>query len=105
LLAAIQEATALPEDALPRMPHVPRPVVSDAARKRIDALRKWRAEEAARLGLDVSVVLPQRLLEQVAEKPPSRAEDLLGIEGFRKWRVGAFGAGIVAAASDPAPRR
>ena len=101
LLVAIQEAAALPEDSLPRMPHVPRPVVSDATRRRIEALKKWRTEEAARLALDVSVVLPQRLLEQVAEKPPHRAEDLLRIEGFRRWRVQAFGPALVTAAQAP----
>jgi len=105
LLAGVLEAAAMPEDALPRMPHVPRPVVSDATRRRIEALKKWRTDEAARLGLDVSVVLPQRLLEQVAEKPPSRAEDLLDIESFRRWRVSAFGASIVAAATAQTPQR
>ena len=103
LLAGIQEASALPEDTLPRMPHVARPVVTDATRRRIEALKKWRTAESVRLGLDVSVVLPQRLLEQVAEKPPGRAEDLLRIEGFRRWRVAAFGPSLVAAASAPPP--
>ena len=98
LLAGVQEAAGLPEDALPRMPHTPRPVVTDTTRRRIEALKKWRTEEALRLGLDVSVVLPQRLLEQVAEKPPAGAEDLLRIEGFRRWRVAAFGPSLVAAA-------
>ena len=103
LLAAVQEAAAMPDEALPRMPHVPRPVVSDATRRRIDALKKWRTDEGARLGLDVSVVLPQRLLEQVAEKPPARAQDLLRIEGFRRWRVATFGDALVAAAVAPPP--
>jgi ribonuclease D len=103
LLAAIQEAAALPDEALPRMPHTPRPVVTDTTRRRIEALKKWRTEEAARLGLDVSVVLPQRLLEQVAEKPPARAEDLLRIEGFRRWRVATFGPSLAAAAIAPLP--
>ena len=101
LLAGVQEAAGLPEDALPRMPHTPRPVVTDTTRRRIEALKKWRTEEALRLGLDVSVVLPQRLLEQVAEKPPAGAEDLLRIEGFRRWRVAAFGPSLVAAATAP----
>jgi ribonuclease D len=103
LLSAIQEAVALSEDALPRMPHTPRPIVTDTTRRRIEALKKWRTVEAARLGLDVSVVLPQRLLEQVAEKPAARAEDLLRIEGFRRWRVAAFGESLAAAASAPLP--
>jgi ribonuclease D len=75
--------------------------VSDATRRRIEALKKWRTDEGARLGLDVSVVLPQRLLEQVAEKPPARPEDLLRIEGFRRWRVAAFGPALVTAAVAP----
>ena len=103
LLSAIQEAAALPDDALPRMPHTPRPIVTDATRRRIEELKKWRTAEAARLGLDVSVVLPQRLLEQVAEKPAARAEDLLRIEAFRRWRVAAFGESLAAAASAPLP--
>ena len=103
LLAGIQEAAALSEDALPRMPHVARPVVTDATRRRIEALKKWRTAESLRLGLDVSVVLPQRLLEQVAEKPPARAEDLLRIEGFRRWRVAEFGPSLAAAATAPLP--
>ena len=101
LLDAIREAVALPEAALPRMPSVPRPPVpSEAARARIEALRRWRAAEAARLGIDISVVLPQRLLEQVAERPPARPEDLLRIEGFRRWRVAELGEGIVRAVSE-----
>ena len=102
LLAGIQEAGALcPRTRCPACRTWPVPVVTDATRRRIEALKKWRTAESLRLGLDVSVVLPQRLLEQVAEKPPGRAEDLLRIEGFRRWRVAAFGPSLVAAAVAP----
>jgi len=98
LLEAIRAATALPEAALPRMPSTPRPPApSEAAKAREDALKKWRTAEAARLAIDVSVVLPQRLLEQVAERPPARPEDLLRIDGFRRWRVAEFGDALVKA--------
>jgi ribonuclease D len=104
LLQAIREAAALPESALPRMPSAPRPPApSEAARAREDALKKWRTAEAARLAVDVSVVLPQRLLEQVAERPPARPEDLLRIEGFRDWRVAEFGEALVRATSTGRP--
>ena len=96
LVDAIREAVALPDAALPRMPSTPRPPApSEAAKAREDALKKWRTAEAARLAVDVSVVLPQRLLEQVAERPPGRPEDLLRIEGFRRWRVAEFGGALV----------
>ena len=103
LLAAVQQAASATPDTWPRLPHVPRPVVSEATRKRIEALKKWRAAEAARLAVDVSVVLPQRLLEQVAETPPKRPEDLLRIEGFRRWRVAEFGASLVELDTAPPP--
>jgi ribonuclease D len=97
LRAAVARALALPESALPRLASTPRPFVPEAVRRRIDALRKWRTEEAARLRLDVSVVLPQRLLERVAEAAPAALADLHPIEGFRRWRAEAFGPAVVAA--------
>jgi ribonuclease D len=101
ILEAIARAAALPEDELPRLPVTPRPVVSDATRKRIEALRTWRAAEAARLALDVSVVLPQRLLERVAEVAPRTASDLDAVEGLRHWRRAVFGEALVRASAVP----
>jgi ribonuclease D len=95
LLEAIARAWALPEDSWPHMPVAPRPVVSEATRRRIDALRTWRTAEAKRLALDVSVVLPQRLLERVAEAAPRTPSDLEAIEGLRRWRRDTFGEALV----------
>jgi ribonuclease D len=95
LLEAIARAWALPEEAWPHMPVAPRPVVSEATRRRIDALRTWRTAEAKRLALDVSVVLPQRLLERVAEAAPRTPSDLEAVEGLRRWRRDAFGEALV----------
>ena len=92
LLAAIERALALPDSELARpSPPPTRPVVSDAARKNIERLRAWRAREATRLGVDISVVLPQRLLERLAQVAPTNAEGLGQVEGLRRWRVAAFG--------------
>jgi ribonuclease D len=95
LLDAITHAWALPEDALPRVAVPPRPVVSEATRRRIDALRTWRTAEAKKLALDVSVVLPQRLLERVAEVAPRAPSDLDAVEGLRRWRRDTFGEALV----------
>jgi ribonuclease D len=100
LLEAVARASALPDDELPRLPPTPRPpVVSEATRRRIDALRSWRATEGKRLALDVSVVLPQRLLERVAELGPRTGGDLERVEGLRRWRRQAFGDALVRAAT------
>jgi ribonuclease D len=97
LLAAIGRALDLPEADLPRLsPPAPRPVVSEAVRQRIDSLRAWRAKAAAGLAVDVSVVLPQRLLERLAHAAPRDVEALREIDGLRRWRVEAFGAELVA---------
>ncbi len=95
LLDAITRAWAAPEDALPRVAAPPRPVVSEATRRRIDALRTWRTAEAKKLALDVSVVLPQRLLERVAEVAPRTPSDLESVEGLRRWRRDTFGEALV----------
>jgi len=98
LLGAIEKALARPESELPRMdPAPPRPSFSESDRRRIESLRAWRAAEAARLGVDVSVVLPQRLLDRLALAAPRDVPSLREVEGLRRWRVDAFGPDLVTA--------
>jgi ribonuclease D len=88
---AIARADALPESELPAMPRAPRPVVPEAVLRRVDRLRAWRAAKAAELALDVSVVLPQRLIDRLAEAVPRDAAGLAAVGGLRRWRTEAFG--------------
>ncbi len=99
LLDAIRRAEALPEEELPRPARSPRPVVPDPVQRRIERLRAWRARKAAELQVDVSVVLPQRLIDRLAQAGPGDARALGEIEGLRRWRVEAFGAELLAAVS------
>jgi ribonuclease D len=108
LFAAVETARAVPESALPFVPVRQRPLVPPALRRRIEALRDWRSAEGARLGLDPAVVLPQRLLERVAEAAPGDPTGLEAVEGLRRWRVRCFGPALVAtlaAAGSPPPAR
>jgi ribonuclease D len=91
VLAATARALALPEDRLPRVPRDQRPVVPPAVSRRVEALRAWRIEAARRLALDVSLVLPQRLLEKVAEAAPRDAAGLAQVDGLRRWRLHELG--------------
>jgi ribonuclease D len=97
IMAAIERAAALPEDRLPRVPRDRPPAVSPAVSRRVQALRAWRADAAKRLALDVSVVLPQRLLDKVAEAAPPDLAGLERVEGLRRWRVEALGGEILRA--------
>ena len=73
------------------------PQVPPETKRRIDALRAWRTREAERLALDISIVLPQRLLEKVAEANPRSPADLERIDGLRRWRVAALGDSLLRA--------
>jgi ribonuclease D len=97
LLAAIGRGLAMPEGDLPALERRPRPSVPVAARRRIEALRAWRGEATPRFGLEPGVLLPNRLIGAVAEAGPRDADALARVEGFRRWRVDAFGSEILAA--------
>jgi ribonuclease D len=99
LLDAIRRAEALPEEELPRPARSPRPLVPDPVQRRIERLRAWRTLKAAELKVDVSVVLPQRLIDRLAQSGPRDARALGEIEGLRRWRTEAFGAELLAAVS------
>jgi len=97
ILQGVERALALPEGELPRFPRTRRRNLSDTVKRRIVALRAWRDGEAQRLDVDVSVVLPGRLLERVAEAGPQERGALEQIEGLRRWRVEAFGSALLEA--------
>ena len=86
LLAAVRRAEELPEAELPRVVRSPRPVVPDAVVRRVERLKAWRARKAAELAVEASVVLPQRLIDRLAEAAPGDAPG-----ARRGWRGSAAG--------------
>jgi ribonuclease D len=99
LLAAVRRAEELPDGDLPRPARAPRPVVPDVVLRRGERLKAWRARKAAELQVDVSVVLPQRLIDRLAQAGPRDSGGLSEVEGLRRWRREAFGAELLAAVS------
>jgi ribonuclease D len=100
LVAAVRRANALPEDELPVIPRSPRPVVPPEVVSRGARLKEWRRERAAELEVDVSVVLPQRLIDRLATAGPRDAAGLAEVEGLRRWRIDAFGDDMLRAMAD-----
>lgn len=88
--AAVERGLALPDDALPERPRGERSRTTADERRRADALRAWRDDEAARAGLDPAVVLPVRLIERLAAAAPRTVAELTAVEGMRRWRVEAW---------------
>lgn len=97
ILDAVARARQLPLDALPVLAQPPRPPsLPMAVRRRIEALREWRATAAPQFGLDPGVLLPNRLIRPIAEAAPRDAGALGRVEGVRRWRVDVLGPQIVA---------
>jgi ribonuclease D len=99
ILAAVERARSLAEAELPRVPRSERPTVPDVVLRRMERLKAWRKLKGAELGLDASVVLPQRLIDRLALAAPLDASALGRVEGLRRWRASAFGAELLAAVS------
>jgi ribonuclease D len=99
LLEAVRRARELPESELPRLPRVARPAPSEACQRRVDALKAWRSRKSRELELDPAVILPQRLIERLAEGCPCDAQALCATPGLRRWRADAFGSELLAALS------
>ena len=96
ILAAVARAQALPDDALPVLERRPRPRISGAVARRIEALRQWRTDAAPRFGLEPGLLLPNRLIGAVAAAWPGDPGALASVDGVRRWRAEAFGTEIVA---------
>jgi ribonuclease D len=95
---AIQRGLELPESELPAREHGERTTFPAAARRRIEGLRAWRDQQAKRLQLDPSIVLPTRIIERLALAGPRTLAELVAIEGIRRWRVTEWGAALLTAA-------
>lgn len=97
LVAAVRRANELAEADLPIIPRSPRPVVSAEVMTRGARLKEWRIGRAAELEVEVSVVLPQRLIDRLAAAGPRDTAGLEEVEGLRQWRIDTFGPEILAA--------
>ena len=53
--------------------------------------KNWRKSKAKELDLNVGVVFPANLLENLAEAPPADLKELQNLSGIRRWRIQEFG--------------
>ena len=95
ILAVVGRGMAVGEPDLPflRPSRKPRPL--PRVTRRIESLLAWRSRAAERSGLDPGLLLPRRLIEQVAAASPETLEGLARVEGIRHWRIETFGSEIL----------
>ncbi len=100
IFQAIARGEATPEAELPAYPESPRRHVPGIVQRRGERLKKWREAAAPRFALDPGILLPQRLIDRLAEEGPADLAALARLDGFRRWRVQAFGPEILACMTD-----
>lgn len=81
----------VPESELPKLERGRRIELPLAQQRRVAAMKEWRKAAATRIGLELSLVIPQRLIDRIAEANPTSLDELSAIDGLRRWRVEAFG--------------
>jgi len=95
ILAAVERGLAVPESELPVRRPNPRPRIPGVVQRRSEALRTWRVDAAKRVELDPGVIFPQRLIDRLAQDPPTSIQALAQVEGVGRWRAELFGAELM----------
>jgi ribonuclease D len=94
---AIERGLDIPDEELPTRERGERKVSTPSTKRRTEALRAWRDEEAARSHLDPAIVMPQKIIERVAAAAPRTRDELAAVDGVRRWRADEWGDPILAA--------
>jgi len=68
---------------------------SRESKHRLEKLKLWRRKKARELELQVGVVFPANLLENLADDPPTDLEGFAAFPAMRQWRVREFGGEIL----------
>ena len=92
---AVVRGLDVPEADLPRLERGRRIELPLAQQRRVAVMKEWRKAASTRIGLELSLVIPQRLIDKIAEANPASLDELSAIDGLRRWRVDAFGEEIL----------
>jgi len=103
ILEAVEQALAIAERDLPRLPRLPRRAPDPAADARLERLKAARNAIAQRLDLAPGVTCPNGTLEEIARRAPARLEELEAIPTLRRWQRMEFGRELLAALPEPTP--
>lgn len=101
ILAAVEEALAIPDGDLPRLERAPRRAPDPALDARLERLKLARNRLAARYPLQPGVLCPNGTLEAIARANPKNQEELAATPALRRWQVAEIGAELLAALPEP----
>jgi ribonuclease D len=92
VMAAVRQGRKTSHGPIPKLPGTSRRRMDRQADRRLNALKKWRAERASELKMDPGVLCPNSGLEAIAWRMPERKEDLGELAELKGWFVREFGA-------------
>lgn len=98
VMAAVRTGRREDHGPIPKLPsNNGRRRMDQAAERRLQSLKKWRARRAVELDLDPGVLCPNSSLEAIAWKAPSSPRDLNGLPELKRWFVREFAAEVTEA--------
>ncbi|MFZ2041486.1 MAG: HRDC domain-containing protein [Desulfobacterales bacterium] len=91
VLAAVAEASALPENRLPRYPRTRAAGVGPEVTSRADALRRWREKRGSALALSPGLLCNNALITALAVRNPRSPAELDSLPDLKNWQKQVFG--------------
>jgi len=95
VIGVISKALNIPENMLPVYPRKKTSLISEAASKRIEALKIWRDKKAVKLNIDPGLLLNKALINSIGVKKPVTKEGLEAIIDMKNWQKREFGEEII----------
>jgi ribonuclease D len=88
--------TALRDAApLDKLPDDERQIDPPDVEERFHRLKEWRQKTASRRKLEVALILPNRVLKEIARKQPAAIDDLKALRLMSEWKLQNYGPAIV----------
>jgi ribonuclease D len=100
LLHLFREANQVPDREVagyPRFRGAPRERPDPEVEERLARLKEVRNKRALALEIDRGTLLPNHILEALADSPPANLGELAATEGLQEWRVEALGSELLEA--------
>ncbi|HVX18574.1 MAG TPA: ATP-dependent DNA helicase UvrD2 [Acidimicrobiales bacterium] len=94
--AAIHASRRALGDAADQQPSQLRLDDPPQVRRAFDALWQWRSQEARRGAVPAAVVLPDKVLHELAQRAPTTADDLALVDGLGPLLVSRYGSTLLA---------
>jgi len=95
VIRIISKSLNIPENMFPVYPRKKASLISEAASKRIEALKILRDKKAVKLSIDPGLLLNKALINSIGVKKPVTKEELEAISDMKNWQRREFGEEII----------